>query len=99
MHYIRFAPSSTVTIQGKANLLEVNKAEIQRVFTKKRVLRLIIKAIQEGNQETMTFIRIKPKQKILCHGLGYNVLKMRKKHVEAGYSVIIPQDRLFKDIE
>lgn len=95
--YIRFAPSSTVTFQGKADFIPVNVTKIQNIFTKKRILRLIIDEIQQEEQESMTFIRIKPKSKVLCYGLGYNVFKLRKGHAEGGYSVTIPQDRLFKD--
>ncbi|MFX0122995.1 MAG: pyridoxamine 5'-phosphate oxidase family protein [Candidatus Hodarchaeota archaeon] len=95
--YIRFAPASTVTFQGKADLIPVNDKEIQKVFTKKRILRLIIDEIQQEEQESLTFIRIKPKSKVLCYGLGYNVFKLRKGHTHGGYSVIIPKDRLFND--
>lgn len=96
-YYVRFAPSSTVTFQGKADFIKVDNTEIQEIFTKKRVLKLIIEEIQQGKQESMTFIRIKPNPKVLCYGLGYNVFKMRNAHGQGGYSVIIPQDRLFID--
>ena len=96
-YYIRFAPSSTVTIQGNADFITLEDEVIQDIFSMKRVLRLIIKHIQQGERESMTFIRIKPKQKILCYGLGFNVFKLRKGHTWGGYSVMIPQDRLFDD--
>ena len=96
-YYIRFAPSSTVTFQGEADFISVDDVAIQDVFTKKRILRLIIKEIQEGERESLTFIRIKPNPKVLCYGVGYNVFQLRKGHAYGAYSVIIPQDRLFKD--
>ncbi|UCG03334.1 MAG: pyridoxamine 5'-phosphate oxidase family protein [Candidatus Heimdallarchaeota archaeon] len=95
--YIRFAPSSTVTIQGKADFIPTNDMETQNVFRKKRILRLIISEIKQREQESLTFIRIKPQNKVLCYGLGFNIFKLRKGHAQGGYSVIIPQDRLFKD--
>ncbi|MFX1512457.1 MAG: pyridoxamine 5'-phosphate oxidase family protein [Promethearchaeota archaeon] len=96
-YYIRFAPSSTVTFQGEADFVGVNDPEIQDIFSKKRILRLIIKEIQQGEQESLTFIRIKPNPKVLCYGLGYNVFKLRKSHARGAYSVMIPPDRLIKD--
>lgn len=94
-YYIRFAPSSTVTLTGKADFITAGVSEIHEIFTKKRVLKLLIRELQQGDQESMTFIRIKPK--VLCYGLGYNVFKLRKGHTQGGYSVLIPQDRLFKN--
>jgi nitroimidazol reductase NimA-like FMN-containing flavoprotein (pyridoxamine 5'-phosphate oxidase superfamily) len=93
-YYIRFAPSSTVTFQGIAEFISVENAGIQDTFSKKRALRLILKEIESGEQENMTFIKIKPHPKVLCHGLGFNVFKLRKGHVKGGYSVRIPGDRL-----
>ena len=93
-YYIRFAPSSTVMFQGKADFISVDDSRIQEIFIKKRILRLIIKEIKSGEQEEMTFIKIKPNPKVLCHGLGYNVFKLRKDHALGGYSVKIPLDRL-----
>ncbi|MFW9902971.1 MAG: pyridoxamine 5'-phosphate oxidase family protein [Candidatus Thorarchaeota archaeon] len=96
-YYIRFAPSATVTFFGKADLITLEDEVIQAIFSKKRILRLIIKRIKEEEPESITFIKIKPKSKVLCHGLGINVLKLRRGHAQAGYSVLIPQNRLFDD--
>jgi hypothetical protein len=95
-YYIRFAPSSTVTFQGEAEFISVDDTKIQEIFSKKRVLQLIVKEIQsrEQERERMTFIMIKPIPKVLCHGLGYNVFKLRKGHKQGGYSVKIPPNRL-----
>ncbi|MFX1516613.1 MAG: pyridoxamine 5'-phosphate oxidase family protein [Promethearchaeota archaeon] len=96
-YYIRFAPSATVTFLGKADLITLEEEVIQEIFSKKRILRLIIKRMKEEKPESITFIRIKPKPKVLCHSLGINVFKLRSGHAQAGYSVMIPQDRLFND--
>ncbi|MFX0204748.1 MAG: pyridoxamine 5'-phosphate oxidase family protein [Candidatus Hodarchaeota archaeon] len=96
-YYIRFAPSATVTLLGKADLITLEEDIIQDIFSKKRILRLIIKKVREEKKESITFIRIKLKQKVLCHSLGINVFKLRGVHAHAGYSVMIPEDRLFSD--
>jgi general stress protein 26 len=96
-YYIRFAPSATVTFLGKADLITLEDEVIQDIFSKKRILRLIIKKLREEEPESITFIRIKPRPKVLCHSLGINVFKLRGGHAQAGYSVIIPQNRLFSE--
>ncbi|MFX0086541.1 MAG: pyridoxamine 5'-phosphate oxidase family protein [Candidatus Hodarchaeota archaeon] len=93
-YYIRFAPSSTVTFQGEADFISVDDKGIQEIFSKKRILRFVIREIQHGEHENLTFIKIKPNPKVLCHGLGYNVFKLRKAHRQGGYSVRIPLGRL-----
>ena len=93
-YYIRFAPSSTVTLQGEAEFISIDEPGIQEIFTKKRVLRLILKEIQKDESEELTFIRIRPNPKILCYGLGYNVFKLLKGHAHGAYSVRIPKNRL-----
>ena len=96
-YYIRFAPASIVTFQGTIDFLSVDTPGLKELFSKKRILRLITKQIQSGEPENMTFLRIKPKAKVLCHGLGINIFKMRKGHSKGGYSVKIPENRLFKN--
>ncbi|MFW9995107.1 MAG: pyridoxamine 5'-phosphate oxidase family protein [Candidatus Odinarchaeota archaeon] len=93
-YYIRFAPSGTVMFKGKAGLVSLSEREIQDVFSKKRVLRFVIKQTSEQDEESLAFIRIKPDPKVLCFGVGYNVLKLRKGHRQGGYSVTIPEERL-----
>ncbi len=92
-HILRFAPSSTVTFNGKANLVSLNNTEIRTIFSKKRILKLVINQSQTEDQESFTFIRIKPNPKVLCYGIGINVLKLRRGHKEGGYSVILPEER------
>jgi uncharacterized pyridoxamine 5'-phosphate oxidase family protein len=93
-YYIRFAPSGTVTFNGKAELTAIDDDDVLGIFTKKRVLRLVIKEIESQNTKFLTFIRIKPNPKVLCFGVGINVLKLRKGHRQGGYSVKIPHERL-----
>jgi len=94
-YYIRFAPSGTVTFNGEAELVPIDNVELQPIFSKKRILRLILKEISTQEKDSFIFIRLKPNPKVLCHGVGFNVFKLRKGHRHAGYTVRIPQERLF----
>jgi hypothetical protein len=83
-----------VTFNGKVSFVSADDSQIKLIFTKKRVLRLILKEIESQNSEAYTFGKISPHPKVLCHGVGYNIWELRKGHKEAGYSVIIPKERL-----
>ena len=95
--YIRFAPSGTVTFNGEAEFVPIDNDEVQTIFSKKRILRLIRKEISTPEKESLTFIRIKPTPKVLCNGVGFNVFKLRKEHRHGGYTVRIPQERLIEN--
>ena len=88
-YYIRFAPSATVTFNGEAELVSIENSEIQDIFSKKRILRLILDHLNTEEKKSYTFLRIKPYPKVLCYGLGQSILKLRKGHPEGGYSVLI----------
>ncbi|MFX0203757.1 MAG: hypothetical protein ACFFCW_47265, partial [Candidatus Hodarchaeota archaeon] len=92
-YYLRFAPSGTITINGIAEFVPLENAEIQAIFSKKRILRRILKEISTPENESFTFIQINPNPKIVCHGVGYNIIQLRKGHKQAGYSVRIPPER------
>lgn len=92
--FLPFVPSRTVTIYGKAELTAIDDIDVRGIFSKKRILRMIINEIETQYTESFIFIRIIPNPKLLCFGLGFNVLKLRKAHGQGGYSVIIPQERL-----
>ena len=95
-HFLHFAPSNTITINGKAEILSFNNADLVDIFYKKRILRMIVQNIDEKEKDDIIFIKIKPDPKILCYGVGINVLKLRNSHTEGGYSIIIPENRLEK---
>lgn len=92
-HYLRFIPSGTVTIKGKAELVPINSKEIIALFSEKRVLKMIVSNINFEENEDLTFIKIKPKSKLLCYGVGFGVLKLRSSHTNVSYSVRIPEER------
>jgi general stress protein 26 len=93
-YYIRFAPSGTVTFNGKAKLSSINDNNVKNTFAKKRVLRLVLKEIENQGGESFTFIQLIPNPKVLCFGIGFNVFKLRRGHKQGGYSVRIPNKRL-----
>ena len=94
-YWIRFAPASTVTFNGIAKIIEFENEEILDIFLQKRILRLITQHFSSEDREEYVFIKIEPYPKVICFGLGYNILKLRGSHTEGGYTVSIPKDRLF----
>ena len=93
-HYFRFIPAGTITINGQAELVPIDSREILEIFSEKRVLRKIISDINFDEDEDLTFLRIKPKPKVFCYGVGLSILELRSSHTSASYSVIIPEERL-----
>jgi hypothetical protein len=93
-HFLRFIPSETITITGQAELLPIDSSDILKLFADKWILRMIISKLDL--EEDVTFIRINPNPKVLCYGVGFGIFELRSAHTTAGYSVMIPEDRLPK---
>jgi hypothetical protein len=93
-YYMRFVPSSTITITGKAEIKSFDNGEVLEIFMKKRILRLITQHLTEEEKKEMAIIKIKPNPKILCYGIGISMWKLRKGHSKGGYSVKIPKEKL-----
>lgn len=93
-HYLRFVPSSTITITGKAEIKPFDNGEVLEIFMEKRVLRLITQHLTEEEKKELVILKIKPNPKILCYGIGISMWKLRKGHTEGGYSVRIPKEKL-----
>ncbi|MFW9931216.1 MAG: pyridoxamine 5'-phosphate oxidase family protein [Candidatus Thorarchaeota archaeon] len=91
-HFFRFIPAGTITMNGQAELVPIDSEEIRGIFTEKRVLRMIVSDIDSDE----TFLRIKPKPKVFCYGVGFNILELRSSHTSVSYSVMIPEERLPK---
>ena len=89
-HFFRFIPSGTITINGQAELVPIDSEEVREVFLKKGVLKMIVADINYDE----TFLRIKPKPKVFCYGVGMSILELRSSHTSASYSVTIPEERL-----
>jgi len=93
-YYLRFAPSGTVTFNGKIELVSIDTPEIFELFQRKRILRLITKEIKKDFTDPYLFMKMVAESKVLCFGVGINVMKLRKHHPQGSYSVIIPEERL-----
>lgn len=91
-YWIRYAPSGTITITGKIDLVPITHEEVINTFRNKRVHKLVLKQALEAKDD-YTFLKLCPDKKILCHGVGYNIMSMRKGHSKGGYSVVIPENK------
>ncbi len=90
-HMMRFVPSGTILINGKAQIVPI-KDEILEIFSQKNILRMIIKDVHEKSEDWI-FLKIIPHPKILCYAVGMSIWKLRGSHAEGGYSLLIPEDR------
>jgi general stress protein 26 len=96
-HILRFIPSSTIMIKGQAELVSTDSEEVIEAFNEKRILRMILQDLNDPEvKKKTTFIRIKPKPKILCYGVGFNVIQLGRAHTSVSYSVKIPEERMLK---
>ena len=93
-HFLRFVPSSTITLTGKAEIKPFDNGEVLEIFMKKRILRLITEHLSEEEKKELVIIEIKPNSRILCYAIGISMWKLRKGHTEGGYSVRIPKEKL-----
>ncbi len=94
-HYLRFVPSNTITLTGKAEIKPFDNGEVLEIFMEKRILRLITEHLSEESKKELVIIEIKPDPRILCYGVGISMWKLRKGHTEGGYSVRIPKEKLY----
>jgi nitroimidazol reductase NimA-like FMN-containing flavoprotein (pyridoxamine 5'-phosphate oxidase superfamily) len=93
-HNLRFVPSNTITITGIAEILSIDEDDTVSVFMEKRILRIITDYLSEEEKKELAVIKIKPDPIIQCYGVGISMWKLRKGHVDGGYSVVIPEERL-----
>ena len=93
-HILRFAPSSSITLNGVIEILPFENKELIAIFKEKRILRLITKHLDPEERKDYVFLKIKPKAVIQVFGVGFNIWKLRGSHTEGGYAVRIPEERL-----
>jgi len=91
-HFLPFVPASCVSLQGTAEIVELDDTEGREAFAAGRILRDNLK--QTASMEGAVFIRIRPKRRVHCYGVGIGLLTIAKNPAEAGYSLEIPSDRL-----
>ena len=93
-HFLRFVPSSTITLTGNAEITPIDNEEVLEIFKKKRILRLVSAHLTEEEKKELIILKIKPNPKIVCYGIGISMWKLRQGHTEGGYSVRIPKEKL-----
>jgi len=90
-YYLRFVPPSCISMQGEAEIIEINDPEARSAFRKGRVLRMVLGSLDEEIAEGGNiFIRLIPKGKVHCYGVGLNVVQIQRSIESASYSVVIP---------
>ena len=92
-YWIRFVPAATITLTGNIDFITSEEEGLIEIFNQKKIFRSILRQALNEKAEEYTFLRLNPFKKILCYGVGYNMWELRKKHTQAGYSVIIPSIR------
>ena len=87
-----FVPASCISLQGTAEILSLDDPEGREAFAGDRILRSNLK--QADSMEGAVFIRIRPKRRVHCYGVGIGLMEIARNPSAAGYSLEIPSDRL-----
>jgi hypothetical protein len=98
-YYLRSAPSSTVQIAGTAEVLDYTDVEGQLSFNKspfffKKIMNKLISSSKEKTNEEVVFIKIVPKKRINCFGLGIHMFSFLRYPEQGYYYIEIPPERL-----
>ena len=91
-HFLPFVPASCISLQGTGEIVPVDDPEGREAFAAGRILRDNLK--QTASMEGAVFIRIRPKRRVHCYGVGIGLMEIARNPAEAGYSLEIPSDRL-----
>jgi hypothetical protein len=91
-HLLPFVPASCISLQGTAEIVSLDDPEGREAFAAGRILRDNLK--QAASVEDGVFIRIRPKRRVHCYGVGIGLMELARNPHEAGYSLVIPSDRL-----
>lgn len=91
-HLLRFAPASCISLQGTAEIVSLDDPEGREAFATGRILRDNLR--HADSMEEAVFIRIRPKRRVHCYGIGIGLLEIARNPAGAGYSLEIPSDRL-----
>jgi len=91
-HLLPFVPASCISLQGTAEILSLDDPEGCEAFASGRILRSNLK--QAASMDGAVFIRILPKRRVHCYGIGIGLWEIARNPSGAGYSLEIPADRL-----
>ena len=88
---LSFVPAPCVTFRGRAEIVPFDDRDARWAFEQHRILR---DNVAWSEQLDPVFLKLIPEPKVLCHGLGIGLMRMRKDHTGGGYGASIPAERL-----
>ncbi len=88
---LSFIPAPCVTFRGQADVVPFADTDACWGFDQRRILRDNVAWLTDAEP---VFLRLTPEPKVLCHGLGIGLIKLRKEHTAGGYRAHIPAERL-----
>jgi nitroimidazol reductase NimA-like FMN-containing flavoprotein (pyridoxamine 5'-phosphate oxidase superfamily) len=91
-HFLRFVPASCISFPGTAKIVPDDDPEGRAAFQSSRILRMNLE--EAARMEETVFIKIRPKRRMHCYGVGFGLLELMRNSAGAGYSVEIPAERL-----
>jgi hypothetical protein len=91
-HFLRFVPASCISFSGTAEIVPEDDQEARGAFQSSRILRMNLD--QTSSMEQAVFIKVRPKRRMHCYGVGLGLMEITRNAAEAGYSVEVPSDRL-----
>jgi hypothetical protein len=91
-HFLRFVPASCISFPGTAEIVPEDDPEARGAFQASRILRMNLEEI--SNMENAVFIKIRPKRRMHCYGVGFGLMELMRDAAGAGYSVEVPSGRL-----
>jgi hypothetical protein len=91
-HFLPFVPASCISFPGTAEIAPADDPEGREAFSAKRMLRMNLEQVPA--MEDPVFLKIRPKPKIHCYGVGIGVMTIARHPAEAAYSLEIPSERL-----
>ena len=90
--HLRFVPASCISFPGTAEIVPEDDPEGRAAFQSSRILRMNLE--EASRMEQTVFIKIRPRRRMHCYGVGFGLMELRRDSAGAGYSVEIPADRL-----
>lgn len=88
---LSFVPAPCVTFRGHADVVPFADTDARWGFDQRRILRDNVAWLTDAEP---VFLRLTPEPKVLCHGLGIGLIRLRKEHTAGGYRAYIPAERL-----
>ncbi len=87
---LSFIPAPCVTFRGHAEVLPFDDPAGRWGFDQQRILRDNVGWLADTEA---VFLKLTPESKVLCHGLGIGLMRMRRDHKAGAYQAHIPDDR------